>query len=186
VTADGGARSGSPAHQRVRIVQLSPPALDALAEGDLAAARAAADLPLSPYCAGPDWRPVWRRRSAQVRADPASAPWVTGVVWDVRRQLVVGRAGFHGPPDVEGTVEVGYAIDPAFRRQGYARAALEVLLDRAARDPRVRTVRATIGPGNVASRDLVLQYGFVEVGEQWDDEDGLEVVHEVGSPGRLP
>jgi [ribosomal protein S5]-alanine N-acetyltransferase len=40
-------------------------------------------------------------------------------------------------------------------------------------------VRATISPGNTASRRLVEQYGFVEVGEQLDDEDGLEIVYEV-------
>ena len=62
---------------------------------------------------------------------------------------------------------------------GYARAALATLLDRAAHEPAVRTVRATVAPDNVASRDLVLQYGFVRVGVQWDDEDGLEVVYEV-------
>ncbi len=47
-------------------------------------------------------------------------------------------------------VEIGYAVDPAYRRRGYARAALEALLQRAAREPRVRTVRVTISPGNVA------------------------------------
>jgi RimJ/RimL family protein N-acetyltransferase len=120
-----------------------------------------------------------------VLADPGSAGWITGAVWDGRRRLAVGRAGFHGPPDAAGMVEVGYAIDPAHRRLGYARAALEVLLDRAAAAPEVRTVRATISPGNVASRDLVLQYGFVEVGEQWDDEDGREVVYEVGAPAAV-
>ena len=38
--------------------------------------------------------------------------------------LVVGRAGFHGPPDAGGMVEVGYAVDPDFRRRGNAIAAL--------------------------------------------------------------
>ena len=166
---------------RVRIVQLSPAALRALAEGDLASANAAADISLTPYFAGPDWRGVWRRRSAQVLDDPGSAAWITGVVWDVRRQLAVGRAGFHGHPDPVGMVEVGYAIDPAHRRQGYARAALLSLLDRAARDPAVRTVRATVRPDNLASRNLILQYGFIEVGEQWDDEDGLEIIYETSS-----
>jgi len=93
--------------------------------------------------------------------------------------VVVGFAGYHGPPDSAGMVEVGYAVDPIYRRQGYARAALVVLLDRAEREPSVRTVRATIRPDNRASRLLVLQYGFVEVGEQWDDEDGLETIFEV-------
>jgi ribosomal-protein-alanine N-acetyltransferase len=92
---------------------------------------------------------------------------------------VVGRAGFHGPPDVTGMVEVGYAIDPVFRRQGYARAALVALLKWAKDDASIVTVRATISPDNLASRALVAQYGFVEVGEQWDDEDGLETIFEV-------
>jgi len=76
-------------------------------------------------------------------------------------------------------VEVGYAVDPAYRRRGYARAALELLLARAARESDVRTVRATVSPDNHASRALILQYGFAEVGEQWDDEDGLELIYEV-------
>lgn len=76
-------------------------------------------------------------------------------------------------------VEIGYAVDPAYRRQGYARAALEVLLERAAREVDVRTVRATVSPDNAASQNLILQYRFAEVGEQWDDEDGLELIYEV-------
>lgn len=164
---------------RVRIIPLSPAALHALAGGDLSAAVAIAGIPLPPYFAGPDWRGLWRRRSAQALADPGSTAWITGVVWDDERHVAVGRAGFHGGPDAAGMVEVGYAIDPASRRRGYARAALGTLLERAAREPAVRTVRATVSPDNVASRTLVLQHGFVEVGEQWDDEDGLEVVYEV-------
>jgi RimJ/RimL family protein N-acetyltransferase len=78
-------------------------------------------------------------------------------------------------------VEIGYAVDPACRRRGYARAALEALLQRAAREPRVRTVRVTISPGNVASYQLASQYGFTGTGQQWDDEDGLEIIYEAGA-----
>lgn len=120
-------------------------------------------------------------RSKQVVDDPASAAWITGVIWDADREVAVGRAGFHGPPNVDGTIEVGYAVDPGYRRQGYARAALEALLALAAREPGVRTVRASVRPDNVASRNLILQYGFVQVGEQMDEEDGLELVYEVGA-----
>ena len=135
-------------------------------------------MPLSEYLAGPENHSVWERRRAQVEQDPAEAGWVTGVIWDEQRQVAVGRAGFHSRPDAAGLVEIGYAVDPAYRRQGYARAAFEALLARAAADPGVRTVRVTISPDNVASAGLVAQYGFTEVGEQWDDEDGLEIIYE--------
>ena len=93
---------------------------------------------------------------------------------------MVGQAGYHGPPDPKGIVELGYAVDPAYRRQGYARAALVALLDRAVREPSIRRVRATISPDNNASSHLVApQYGFIEVGGQWDDEDGSETIFEV-------
>ncbi len=53
------------------------------------------------------------------------------------------------------------------------------LLDRARQDPAVTTFRATVSPDNAASRDLVLSEGLVEVGEQQDDEDGVEIVYEL-------
>jgi RimJ/RimL family protein N-acetyltransferase len=165
----------------VRIVHLDGPVFRALADGDLAAANAVSPVPLTAYFAGPDWRGVWRRRSAQVERDPGSAAWVTGVIWDEGLHRAVGRAGFHGPPDASGLVEIGYAVDPAYRRRGYARAALEALLERAAREPRVHIVRVTISPDNVASYELAAGYGFAQTGRQWDDEDGLEIIYEVAA-----
>jgi RimJ/RimL family protein N-acetyltransferase len=168
----------------VRIVHLTAPVFRALANGDLATANAVSPVPLSAYFAGPEWRGVWQMRSRQVEEHPASAAWVTGVIWDEQQQLAVGRAGYHGPPDPSGMVEIGYAVDPAYRRRGYARTALEALLQRAAREPQVHTVRVTIGPDNLASQQLAAQYGFTEVGEQWDDEDGLEIIYEVDANER--
>ena len=163
---------------RIRIVQLDPATLAALADGDLAAASATSPVPLTPYCVAEDWRWTWRYRAGQVLEDPSSQAWVTGLVWAEDLGQVVGRAGFHGPPDAEGMVEVGYAVDPDFRRRGYATAALSTLLDRAAADPAVSVVRASISPGNLASERLAARYGFVQVGEHWDEEDGLELVYE--------
>jgi len=179
IPAEPAGADGRRFPRHVRIVHLPVPAFRPLAAGDLAAANAVSPVPLSEYFVGPEWRSVWRIRSEQVEQDPASAAWVTGVIWDEQQQVAVGRAGYHGPPDQSGMVEIGYAVDPAYRRRGYARAALEALLQRAAHEPRVTTVRVTISPGNTASYALASQYGFAEVGEQWDEEDGLEIIYEV-------
>jgi RimJ/RimL family protein N-acetyltransferase len=164
---------------QVRIVHLSSDALTALADGDLDAADAASPVGLDEWFIGPDWRSTWTLRRDQVRADPAAQSWVTGVIWDDVAQLAVGSAGFHGPPDEQGMVEVGYTVKEPLRRRGYGRAALAAMLDRARREQSVHVVRASISPGNTASRNLVAQFGFTLVGEQWDDEDGLELVYEV-------
>lgn len=171
---------------QVSILQLSPPTLHALADGDLTRANRTAPVALPDVFVSPGWIGTWRFRSAQVREDPAAADWITGAVWDTTHRLVVGKAGFHAPPDPDGRVEVGYAVVPELRRRGYARAALEVLLERAAREPAVRVVRASVSPDNAASLALIAQYGFVRVGEQWDDEDGLEIVHELRLGASLP
>jgi RimJ/RimL family protein N-acetyltransferase len=148
----------------VRILHLNGSAFDALAAGDLTAANAASPVVLSDYFAGPDWRSLWRMRSEQARQDPSCVAWVTGVIWDEDRHLAVGCAGFHAPPDTEGMVEIGYAVVPIHRRHGYARAAVEMLLERARGEPAVRKVRVTIAPENSASQDLAAQYGFTAVG----------------------
>lgn len=170
----------------IQLFQLPDAAIHALAAGDLETASDAASLNLPPYFIGPECRDVWMMRSKQLDADPECAPWITRAVVDTATGAVVGRAGFHGPPDPAGMVEVGYAIDPAHRRRGYARAAFEALLHRARGEAAAATLRATISPGNTASYNLIAAYGFAETGEQWDDVDGREIVYEidVSSPER--
>jgi RimJ/RimL family protein N-acetyltransferase len=92
---------------------------------------------------------------------------------------IVGHAGFHGPPDESGMVEIGYTIEPEFRRRGYARATVAALIAYASNDPSVTRVRASISPDNTASLATVRPFGFVQVGEQMDEIDGLELIFEV-------
>jgi RimJ/RimL family protein N-acetyltransferase len=164
---------------RVRIVHLSPEALAALGARDLPAAIELSGLPLTPYTVSDERVGVWQRRAVQVVDVPEDLPWVTGVLVDEDTGAVVGGAGFHAAPDENGMVEVGYGVDPAHRRRGYARAALLLMIDRARSDPSVRVFRVTVSPENTASLGLVAQLPFVEVGEQWDDEDGLETIFEM-------
>ena len=163
---------------RVELVQLSRSALAALALGDRAAAERMTEFGLTDYMVSA-WRSTWRRRAAQLNADPLSAAWITRLVLDPSRGLVVGRAGFHGPPDEDGRVEIGYAIDPIFRRQGYGRAAVTELLNCARSEHSVAIVRATVRTDNTASWRVLAPWPFKRVGEQWDDEDGLETIIEL-------
>lgn len=164
---------------RVDLVALDRQTMLALADGDLAGAQRTSPIPLTSFFASDDQRAVWRRRAQQIAADPGEAHWVTRVVWDPLLRCAVGRAGFHGRPDARGMVEVGYEIDPHYRRRGYARAALTELVEWASLEPEVKVVRASVSPDNGPSLSLILSFGFVQVGEQWDDEDGRELVHEM-------
>jgi RimJ/RimL family protein N-acetyltransferase len=163
----------------VHIVQLTVEVLRALADGDRTAAQAATPVDLSPWLVSAEARRVWRRRARQVVERPADLAWVTGVLVDDATGRAVGAGGFHGAPDDDGMVEAGYTVDPAFRRRGFARATLHTLIARAEADPRVRVFRLTISPDNEPSLALARQFPFVRVGEQWDDEDGLEHVFEM-------
>jgi ribosomal-protein-alanine N-acetyltransferase len=166
------------------LLQLPPAVLVALAEGDLDAARAATALKLTPNIAGRECIGVWRMRRDQIASRLTDAAWVTRLLVETASGQVLGRAGFHGPPDGTGMVEIGYSVDPERRRRGYARGALVIMLETARNHPDVAIVRATVRPDNVPSRRLLDQYGFRAVGEQWDDEDGLETILEVpaGNP----
>jgi hypothetical protein len=159
----------------VRIVHLDQATLDALAAGELPVA---SPVPLTDHLTGPEHRPLWRRRSRQVAANTAAAAWVTGVVWAPAIGVAVGRAGFHGPPDDAGMVEVGYAIDRATGAEA----------TRGPHSPPRSTAppgsRRSVRCGQAYGRTTWLHAGWSSrsasfpVGQQWDDEDGLETVYE--------
>jgi [ribosomal protein S5]-alanine N-acetyltransferase len=163
----------------VRFVELSTAAMTALLDDDLAQASAEAGVALTEYFVTGRAKWVWRYRVNQLTSDPGSAGWLTNAVVAEPESAVVGYAGFHGPPDEAGMVEIGYSVAPGYRRRRYARAILTELVHRAVAEARVRTARVTISPDNAASLATISGFGFVEVGEQWDEEDGLELIFEV-------
>jgi ribosomal-protein-alanine N-acetyltransferase len=173
-------RSSAAAARPVELVRLSPDAIHALAAGDLEAAQALSPAALTRHSISGGSLAVWRMRSRQLLSSPGDADWITRLIVDASSGSAVGRAGFHGPPDAAGMVEVGYEVDPDQRRKGYARTALGILLETARGEPGIVTVRASVRPGNVASLSLVEAHGFRPVGRQWDEEDGWETVLERG------
>lgn len=160
----------------VRFVELTSTAMRALLADDLAAARAETGYELGDAFLTDAAKWLWQYRVGQMAADPTSIGWLVKLV--LSEPGVVGYAGFHGPPDAAGMVEIGYTVDPQYRRQGYARAIVTALLELAASKPEVHTVRASISPTNAASLATIAGFGFLEAGEQWDEEDGLELLFE--------
>lgn len=162
----------------MRLVRLPLAALTALADADLDAASAVAGVPLTRYFLTAEALRLWQLRANQVAADPDSGRWIARAAVAEPDGMVVGHAGFHGPPDAAGMVEVAYSVDPVYRRQGYATAMLRELLRRAAAEPGVTTVRASVRPDNAGSLATIAGFGFTRNGEQWDEEDGRELIFE--------
>ncbi|MFC4562657.1 GNAT family N-acetyltransferase [Nocardiopsis mangrovi] len=180
MTDEPARRSPAPTGLRsVRSVDLTSTAMTALLDDDLTRASAEAGVELTDYFLTDRAKWVWRYRVDQLASDPGSAGWLTRAVVAEPEGVAVGYAGFHGPPDETGMVEIGYSVAPGFRRQGYARTMLTGLMRRAAAESAVTTARVTISPENTASLATISGFGFVEVGEQWDEVDGLELILEV-------
>lgn len=94
----------------------------------------------------------------------------------VRREddLALGAMGFHGPPDEDGRVEVGYDLVEAARGQGHATEALRALSAWALAREEVSGVFARTEPGNLASQAVLARAGFTRVAA-----DGAEPVYEL-------
>ena len=118
-----------------------------------------------------DVSPAWL---AQLRASPAADPWVHGFAVIPRESgEVIGSAGFKGPPDVDGMVEIAYGIVPGYQGRGYATEAATALLAFAFGDGRVNLVRAHTFPEHNGSTRVLTKCGFEFVGDVVDPEDGL-------------
>jgi ribosomal-protein-alanine N-acetyltransferase len=169
--------------RRVELVSMSLAFMQALLAGDLDAAtrEAGAALP-------PDLREQLRNflayRIPALETDPASRPWLgRTIVWthpDGRRE-VIGTIGFHAPPDETGRVEIGYRVEPAYRRRGIATECVGALLAWAEQQG-VHRFRASVSPGNDASLAVIRSFGFHQVGVQLDEIDGEELVFHLDRP----
>ena len=128
----------------------------------------------------PDRSPLLYR-IAQVKANPEVNPWLLRLAVSRESQQIVGLGNFHDAPDADGMIEIGYRVLPTHRRLGYGRDIAQTLWDFAAAQSEVRTLRASVSPGNKPSLRIIEGAGFVKVGEQDDDVDGLEYVYEITS-----
>ena len=130
-----------------------------------------------------DARWLAARRSQQLRQHPADGPWLMRPIllrsWAGTPSPALGYLNFHSAPDERGVAEIGYYLLPEARGNRYAIEAVRAVFEWATRVHGVRHFRAAVGPENAPSLSLVGKLGFRQTGNQWDDEDGLELVFEL-------
>jgi RimJ/RimL family protein N-acetyltransferase len=115
--------------------------------------------------------PAWL---AKLEAATQPDPWTFGFKVVSRTSgLPIGSAGFKGPPDAEGVVEIAYGVAPEHEGKGFATEAAQALVTYASSSGLVRVVRAhTVAKDNASARVLT-KCGFTSRGEATDPEDGV-------------
>ncbi|MEI5527220.1 GNAT family N-acetyltransferase [Streptomyces brasiliscabiei] len=98
--------------------------------------------------------------------------------------LAVGAIGYHGVPDEEGRVEVGYDLVEGARGRGYMTEALGALVGWARRRAEERgdvlSLFAVVDKANSPSQGVVSRAGFDQVSEDWGDgEHGEQFAYEL-------
>jgi [ribosomal protein S5]-alanine N-acetyltransferase len=117
-----------------------------------------------------DVSPAWL---ATLRTSFGADPWRYGFfVVHRETRTIIGSAGFKGPPDASGMVEIAYGIVPSFQGQGYATEAAAALVAFAFASERVQVVRAHTLPIANASTHVLAKCGFRCTGTVVDPEDG--------------
>lgn len=167
---------------------MTMPFMAALACDDVAAAAAEIGA-IVPEDMPEYLRDFLQYRLAQLAVDPTIRRWLgRAIVWtdDDGTRHVIGSIGFHGPPDDRDRLEIGYKVEPAFRRRGIAREAVTAMFDWASREHGIRRFVASVSPTNQPSLRLAAGFGFEQVGEQMDEIDGLELVFETTWPRPEP
>lgn len=132
-----------------------------------------------------DCRRLLKLRLSQIERDPEIVEWLLHGIVRKETNRMIGHIGFHdrpGNPDIEkvapGAVEIGFTVEPEYRRRGIATEAAEALLRWAAETKGVRSCIASIRPDNQASLALTARMGFRKIGHHIDEIDGHEDIFE--------
>ena len=86
-------------------------------------------------------------------------PWGPLQVRERETGLAIGGAGFKGPPDTDGCVEVGYGFAVSARGKGYATEAVQALCELAVASGATAVIAET-HVGNVPSERVLERCGF--------------------------
>lgn len=118
-------------------------------------------------------------RIPRVKKDPAFAE--IGLILAITKSNneIIGSAGFHDFPDDNGMIEIGFGIVTEIQNQGFGKELLHGMWKMISARSDVKILRYTVSPGNNPSMHIIKALNFKLVGEQMDEEDGLELIFEL-------
>lgn len=103
----------------------------------------------------------------ELQSDPSRGVW-SGIIIQLPDGTVIGSLGFKSPPNIDGMVEIGYDIIPAYQGNGYATEMARALIAWAFEQPSVKRITAECLPDNWASIRVLEKIGMRQVGSSAD------------------
>lgn len=152
-------------------------------EGDYRTAQATVEFIVPADCSllGQIWI---GRRLHMIEENPEQHPWMYRAIVRKSDNAMIGYTSFHhkapDPDLVEysdlAAAELGYTIELAYRRQGYAKESAIAMMQWAYRLHGLETFFLSIGHENIPSLTMAESLNFIKISERMDELDGLEFV----------
>jgi ribosomal-protein-alanine N-acetyltransferase len=153
--------------ERLELVPISLPFVEAVMATDRARAESLCEARIPEAWPGPDLiARAFNPSLEAIRADPACRLWGdTLLITRAEPRRVIGSVIFHGRP-ADGIAEVGYGVDDAEQRQGYASEATRACVEWALAQDGIRAVTAVTFPWHIASLRVIERAGLVRAGSR--------------------
>lgn len=166
---------------RLRLVSMSVECLEAFLAGDREKAELEGGFAIAEDCSL--MKKSWvGHRLKMIEEDPKQHPWLYRAIVRKSDNAMIGYINFHHKapdPDLleysDNAAELGYTIEPAYRKNGYAKESAVAMMNWA-NGQKVETFVLSVSPSNIASLSLAKSMGFKNVSERMDEIDGLEFV----------
>lgn len=152
--------------ERLDLQPISLPFVEAIMAGDRSAAEAICGAPLPAAWPGPALvASAFVYSIDAMRADPAVRLWGDTLLIARDPRRVVGSVIFHGRP-ADGIAEVGYGVDDADQRRGFASEGTRACVEWALAEPGITAVQATTFPWHRASLRVIERLGMQPCGQR--------------------
>lgn len=164
--------------ERLRLVPITLPAIEAVLDHDKARAEAIVGARFPAAWPNDQLLDVGFPYSrTAIRAAPDIRLWGDSLVLLRDEPRVVGSVVFHGHPS-DGIAEVGYGIEESSRGNGLATEATRACVEWALAQPGIAAVHATTFPWHVASLGVIRHLGMRQIGTREHDTLGELLVFE--------